>query len=528
VDGAMTALRSTVKRVVLNTGLKILGGKKFGNLLVRFNRGLNLDLNSTRLKQLDLYQGASEISTESWYSAVMDAFYNDKDPNLIVAGPQIASEASFVPYYKGFTNLIVFNFFRNNYNLRSPIIYRYSIFKNDQIVWCRQYILKSNQVLLIKDPSIYEKELPENGSLVLEAFHPRMSIRTKQLRYFVIYRDEDNGVVSGCHSLALGERFLGLIQPSYRAFGVEGLECYYHSTIFNRKSLMPSSDPGSLKKLVSDQLVSLGYLVHEHAGMCPSAVWHDGPSPHYSVESKNKKKLGSSFTVFLIPDFQKYAPRVLISSSQIGFLPAFVTIHLTNESGELDVKKKHEVERDNTTLDILQEFEEMGISGPVNVKLEFDRDVGDFAGLPVGYVHLYYRDPNGAGDQVHSHSTFGYYDFPYKGYKSYRCRKFAPYFKKFNCIYSIVNTTLGLKPTRDDEIKIRLFTDQGQEKLFRKKLSGTGVTNIEGHEIFSDHDLDIKDIAIVQFEHETTNFQCSWFLIDKVSGSLAVDHFTGG
>ena len=38
----------------------------------------------------------------------------------------------------------------------------------------------------------------------------------------------------------------------------------------------------------------------------------------------------------------------------------------------------------------------------------------------------------------------------------------------------------------------------------------------------------VDQVGVFQIEAETINFQATWFLINKHTHSMAVDHFTGG
>lgn len=522
------------KKAVLYAGPRILGSSGFTQLAARLGRGANLDLSVARDKQLALYSGASLADSRRLLPGMFRVYYTGDDPNRIIPGKDVASVASFVPYYRGFTSVVLFNFFKSNYGIRDPILYRYSIFNGREVVWCRQFVLAADRVINIPDPAATVNSLPEHGNLVIEAFHPRISVPTKELRYFVIYRDLQQGSVAGSHSLGLGREGLPrLAQPSFRGFGDCGSSYFHHSAIASHVPLAVrgNSDSGALGKFLSySSIVAHGYMTRESPSGCPTTIWHEGVTPHFISAVDSERKAGASYTAFFIPDFKLHVPLVLVSSSQIGYLPKRIMIHLIAEDAQPIARKEVGIETDNATVDFKHVFCGQDIAGSINAIIEFDRDIGEFPSLPEAYVHVYYRSPQGLGDQVHSLSTFGYRDDPFSKYKSYRCRKFAPFLKdkQIEFVYSVINATPGVRASHDDSIKIRIFTDSGSEFVLSRKLSPAGITNIRGTDLFAHLPVEIHSAAVVQLEHETTNFNASWFAIDKPGGHLGVDHFTGG
>lgn len=527
-------MSNVLKKTVLYAGPRILGHSGFTRLAARLGRSTNLDLSVSRDTQLALYSGASLVGIDRLLPSLFKVYYAGDDPNSIVPDKDVASAASFVPYYRGFTSVVLFNFFKSNYGIRDPILYRYSIFSGREVVWCKQFLLAADRVMNIPDPAATVDSLPEHGNLIIEAFHPRISIPTKELRYFAIYRDLQQGSVAGSHSLGLGREGLPrLMQPSFRGFGDRDSSYFHHSAIANHVPLTVrgNSGTGALAKLLSySGVVAHGYMTRESPSGCPTTIWHEGPTPHFISGIDSERKVGACYTAFFIPDFKLHAPLVLVSSSQIGFLPKRITIHLIAEDAQSIARKEVSIETDNATVDLMNEFRDRDLAGSINVIIEFDRDIGEFPSLPTTYVHLYYRSPQGLGDQVHSHSTVGYRDDPFRKYKSYRCRKFAPFLKdkQLEFIYSVINVIPGIRALHDDSIRVRIFTDSGSEVVLNRKLSLAGITNIRGAELFANLPVEINSAAIVQFEHETTNFNGSWYAIDKSSGHLGVDHFTGG
>lgn len=372
----MKKAKEFLKEKIFKIAPVVLGKTNFINTASKLRKAVNLDLQQVKKCQSILYPQSNVISKSQWYEEIYKAYYTSTDPNLLTPDDDIASVSSFVPYYKAFTSLVIYNFFRINYNIRSPILYRISIFKNSEFVWCKQVLLPSSNIVLIDDLTSEFIDLPENGTLVVEAFHPRILIKTRQLRFFVIYRDNVNGVISGTHSMPMNKYFSQLMEPSYRAYSPSYDECFYHSAMLNKLQLsVKSQNLNNLEKLSSEKLTTLGYMTSDSTTGCPGAIWHDTTSPHKSVLAKNKRELGSSVTVFYIPDFLKHAPMVLISKNQIGFLPKIIKVILKFEDGKLLAEKNIEIQFDNATVDIQSEFSDITTNLGVICLLEFDQDI---------------------------------------------------------------------------------------------------------------------------------------------------------
>jgi hypothetical protein len=78
-------------------------------------------------------------------------------------------------------------------------------------------------------------------------------------------------------------------------------------------------------------------------------------------------------------------------------------------------------------------------------------------------------------------------------------------------------------------VTIRVFTDKGSEHLAQFKVRTDGITNIRQDEVLKIvGQSNILQTAIVQIEAETTNYNATWYAVDKRTGHIATDHFTGG
>ncbi len=270
------------------------------------------------------------------------------------------------------------------------------------------------------------------------------------------------------------------------------------------------------------------YITLENTSGSPIAVWHDGSTTHLEESFSSIKNLGKCKTAFSIPDFSVHAPIVFVSTSQVGFKVDRIRFEAYRDNVELLAQEDVLISSDNDSVDLQEVFAKYKISGLVSVVATFSRDLSEFKSMPACYLHLFYRSGSMYGDQVHSHFTVGYKNDPFPRFGSYRCRKSAPFINddRLSFIYSIVNVG-GIGPNPDNLIKVRILTDTGAERVVHHTLPENGIYHIFGHEILKAIEHEIKRAAIVQLEHETTNFNASWFVLENKSNHLGVDHFSG-
>jgi hypothetical protein len=523
------ALKTAARRVLLSSGRRVLGPERVARLAVRMGREPPVETAAIREHQRVRYSHPELSGGPDLMRAIFESYYGNRDPNTIIPAGDVAGACSYVPYVRGVTSSVVFNFFRFNYGIRDPILYRRSVVQGRNVIWSEQQVLPPDGVALFEDPAREEK-MPERGSLLIEAFHPRIATPQAQLRYFVLYRDDNAGTIAGTHSMPCPrDEYAKRGQPSYRGFGVGQTTLEYHAAGCDPIALRTGRSANEIHRLTSGEGVPVpGYMLAFNQVGVPCAIWHDGPTAHTTMPVKTPRRLGLAYAAFFVPDFKSHSPLALVSSKQVGFRAEKLSIYLTDEQGNAIAERAVAVENDDATVDFLALFPDA--HGAVNVIVEFDRDIGEFGSLPTSYIHLYYRSPGGVGDQVHSHSTYGYAEDPFKSPRPYRCRKFAPYVSdgKLEFTYSIVNLAVGRSPIRDRDIRIRVFTDGGTEHVLYRQLSASGITNFKATDLFEGIGSRVKRAGIVQFEHETTNFNGAWLALDRASGHLGTDHFTGG
>jgi hypothetical protein len=487
----------------------------------------------------DRVPAAGEVPRSRFLAEIYSAFYGTKSPGDLQAmlpGTDILSIRSYIPYVRGRTKTVIFNFLKNNYGIKDPILIRLSIVSVDEVHYCRQFVLPANAVEMFDDPfkDTRSDEIPENALLVVEAFHPRIHTTERQFRFVGIYRNEDAGTVCCVHSMPIPAKAHQRPEaPGSRSVGHSDPVQFYSSLSHPAAGLLtsPENQVAALHPLKSGKAMSAGYVVMLDNAGNPCGIWHDDLTSHSVTRFSGAQAMKNRIVqAFFVPDFQSCAPILLFSEKQLSFRPATVTLKASDEAGTLlatyDIPLSHAFE----TVDLAQVFADNRLEGGINFTIDFNEDAASFNRSPTAYVHIYYRSRTGFADQVHSHMSFGHSNDPDPKPRPYRCRKFAPLLKDqtLESYFSIVNIG-GNGPNKDVDLRLRVFTDKGNEYVFDFNVPADQITNIRASEVLARLSPDSVDVAgVVQIEHETTNFNASWYLQDVRTNHLGVDHFTGG
>lgn len=519
-------LRETVARYIpsiFRTHLKSMGAET-REFLSRMDH-------TTRHAQLHGFTGEL-VGPAAWTKTLFETWYSKRDANLMLPSEDIGVAESWVHFRRDKTRLLIYNFFERNYGIRDPILYRVSVFGADGSVEATEQFLMAPGEIRFLARVCDGSRLPEEGSLVVQAFHPRIKVMGNQLRYFVFY---GSGLDLNCgvHSLGIPEsRILKKMGPGHR--NVADSRSTIAASLTNpRVPMRPKpnghSEAGLEEVEFTTPVESQVLYLRENASGVPLGVWHDGQIPHFVKPAETARKVANGKTGFFVPSFEKHAPIVSVSPSQVGFESGAMAISVCDGDGRELAKSSVPLKNGYGFVDLKEVFAGAGITGPVSVVCEFDRDIGEFADSPVLYVHLYYRSAGEIADQVHSHFSVGYATAPNAHAKSYRCLKFAPFIKDENLefFYSIHNIG-GSGSNVDTEIFVRVMTDTGFEKRFRWPAPADRITFVSQRELLKGIESEIERCAIVQYEHATTNFNGSWHFVNHRTGCMGTDHFTGG
>ncbi len=516
---------------------KWIGLEKTNELAVKYFKACppyyNRVLQAHYLKQ---YPQAKIIPPEKFMPTLFSAYYGQTSPEDMVPDAASAFVSAYVPFRKGITHILLFNFCQRNYSIRDPLLIRLSIMKENEHFWSKQYVFKPNEVKYFNTIG-HEADaaaLPEQGIVLLEVFHPRLKTPENEFRFFVFFHDQAKGLMAGVHSIpAPLKSYLPRTSLCYRGYLPDGHMAYLSNFAGSRQDI-EAVGPKALFTVAQTKSPLKGAngfcIIHDGDGI-PLAIWHD----NCNSNRRNIKNTPSAnrhphpcTTGFYIPNFKHNAPLLRISEDEIGFPVEAMTLKLFTEDGALISSRDVVFQDDQSGCDLAKVFAKEDIQGSVNCVVEFKRDVNEFAVKPICYVHVYYRGSNRLADQTHTESSYGLYNDSNPQPKSYRCLKMAPIFKAFRNDYAII-TAGGCATNPDNTITLRIFTDTGTEHVINhypiRVLNGVAV--IHGDDIFKDCWPHIREAGVIWFEHQTTNYNGIWYCIDRETGNLATDHFTG-
>jgi hypothetical protein len=470
---------------------------------------------------------------------LFNVYYGVKTADQISPAIGTPCAYAYVPYYHGKTKLLMFNFFNRNYGIRDPLLIRISLLNGATVYSVKQSIFAPDAVYLEDFIENDNEDVCQYGAAVVEVFHPHIKTPGDQFRFFVIYRDLEKGKISGVHSVQFNKEALPQrkLKTGYRAYTPPQTYAHYFDLTEPRLPLVPDTKQNG--KLLSHASVehpyyTMGYCCLEDDESAPSGIWHDNMENN-TVNVRSKKHMSEAtspcMAAFYVPDFRRNAPIALISVSEIGFRPERLAIRSFYETGEFIAERFVEVQSDNDSIDLANVFFEDSIEGSTFFIVSFGRTINEFEVEPPCYLNLYYRCGKGFADQVHSHPThtYGFQQALHPTPKPYRMRKMAPLLKEegLRFVYSIV-TVNGTNKFSDETVTLRIFTDMETEHVYSHyPLLNNGVAVIHGDALMEEIGSHIERSAVIWFEHQTTNFNGTWFAIDKNTGHVGIDHFTG-
>jgi hypothetical protein len=500
---------------------------------------VNFSKNSKKkLKPFKIYQTSNAIirlNKKNFLNFIFDSKFilKDKIYKSLVIENDISSIKSYVPFIRSKTGLLIYNYMSLHYGVRDPVLCKVNLIDDFYDYGSIFFPLMSNEVKNFDHiDNFYFSNLPEVGKLEVHFYHPRIpkNIIQNQLRFFGIYKNEKNLISSGVHSMPC---LLNKITPQkklfIRNFGDRKLSYIFlndHKIKNNLKKKDDFSIP--LNKLNPEKKIfANGYYVSDDL-KCNS-IWHDAdPSRQYSNFSETNL---NCYTSFIVPSYNNNLPTLHINSKDTGVnIPCNICIKLVSKDNIKE--QRFLINRDDFILDFAQlnfnsELETkvfINFLGVINLKSKF---------VPELMVHYYFKNKNNEIlDQGHSLKSLGYDNNIFKFKKSFRCKKFAPFFHNNKQIsyYSIAN--LGIAELSDShELKIRLFTTTQKEFLITKKIEKNDIAIFSSDEILKDifsKNLDSEIIGILYIENEVKNFNAQWYICSKDKSVIATDHFTGG
>jgi hypothetical protein len=485
-------------------------------------------LERSSFDEFSISKGADTLLTKENYLSVMyKRFYDKASVSDLYPSEDLNYCESWVPFVKGKTLLGLHNIFQNNYGIKDPIFTRVIIAKDEVITDSFSFILNPKESKLV-DVSKYTDI--DSGAVLVQCYHPRIKVILDQFRYFGIYTDNSGNLLSGVHSMPFpsNKGYIDNSDPMYRSFSWENESTNYHcfSKDFQPGEIKnPKENFGYFKS--DEPIKGPGYLTIKDKDGSFLSIWHDGPSKHVNKFNDYDKDTGDVNTTSFVPNFEKNSPYIFIHRSQIG-IPCdnFTVTAFQDDINNPIAKKDFTLEGDYEIINCAEIEEFSSIKGKVNINVSFPIDYSKFSHVPNVYCHFYYTANGVISDQVHSHASIGFQNNPYASLNKFRCNKFAPAVLKegHDCVYFISN--IGPKDNNvAKDLKIRVITDTNRESVTYLPISERGTLDFS----ISDLDIDSKaTYATVIIEDEHTNYNGNWYLINKNTGNVATDHFTGG
>lgn len=485
--------------------------------------------------------GEAVPESRTFAGMLNDKFYLNAEPNFRIRGDTDDSSISMVPYFPGSTELLIYNFFGQNYAIRDPILFRVVLVHKDKPVASRQFLLESNGVKWISDVDDFlqtdvTKMVP--GVLLVSAHHPRISTRQREFRFFGFCRSSQG--MAGCHSMPAGFASLPRGQVSHRAIASE-------KDLNNQKAFVAALGAGTIPLRAVETIPSYhtradtqlatathtqpyysvpAYIVATNEENQCVGFWHDGPATH--AVNSDKRQKGTARTAIGLPQFNRFAPKILISENQVGQPVEEVTITLFTPGGDLITKRKlTDLPVPDCVLDMAEIFEDEK-HNLVDVTAQFDFGFDSSPNpKPVElFLHVYFQENGHVLDQTHTLRTIGRAAEPVPAPRGYRARKFAPVFvggdrRSAFCINNV--SPYGHLP--ETEFLLRFFLDNGREEVHKVAVPSNRSALFWADDFISG-ETDMR-AGVVWIEHSSVNASAHWYVFDK-QGGPAADHFTGG
>ena len=471
-------------------------------------------------------KGSSKsLTPENYLKIIYQRFYNGQSVEDLVPSEDLNFCESWVPYQKGKTHLGLYNLYHNNYGIKDPLYTRISVISHEKVLNSKSFILKPKEAKLIDVSTLFDNE---DGSLLVQVFHPRVKVILNQFRYFGFYGDEKGNILSGVHSMPIPSRkgYIGLNKPKFRSYSWKESQTQYESFSEHNIPGVINEEFGYFE--TQKDLKGIGYITIKDKDQNITSIWHDGPTPHSNkISDQQGEQIGKVKTSTFVPDFKLNAPHIFIHEDQVGLKSKEFEITLFKENPDSPIaKKSFTFDGKFITIDTSKVSEFGSIEGSINIAVHFKEDLSQFQSVPNFYCHFYFTNKGHPSDQVHSQATFGYKNNPFKSLNKFRCNKFAPAVinSKHSNFYSISN----IGPNKENaakDLKVRVYSSEGKEYITYLSVPAKGLLNFS----FDELGLNIENgYATVIIEDEYTNYNANWFVLNKETGSVATDHFTGG
>lgn len=485
------------------------------------------------------YPQAEVLSAEALREQVFRCHYEGRPLDGIMPAMDVPFARSFVPVSRSGGCVHLYNFFDQHYALRDPLYFRFILMSNGRPVriWAR--ILTASQVVAVPMDEVFAGSDATEGVLIIEARHPRISVLGDQLRYHGITQSGADHTVCTVHSVPVG-RHTGVPVPSgNRGFQPSALKVAFWNATGARvdNAASPQRKVGPLDLFAPAQALPSGSVVLTSSApgdAGPRALWHDNgradpdglAAPRPVAARANGKNLPLRSYTF-VPDMKQNAPLILISRQHTLIPTETATVVVTEMSSGRTETASFPVGAEGVTADLRHMVGDR-LTGPCLVEIDLDRNAYEYAELPSGVVLVTLRNGDAIADSTHAHcyvATWTYHDNPPRKPGSFRCRKFAPYLNDAGLDFTYSIYTKGAP--HGEVIKVRIVTDRNREYLTSIVVDEAPAVYLDGNDLMRRLGVEMDRAAAVILENGTYNFVGDFFIRDKQSGHIGVDHFTG-
>ena len=415
------------------------------------------------------------------------------------------SVVGWIPNLKNKTKIIIFNFFSLNYSIREEIESNIYLIKDKKIVDKFNFYLKADEIKEYSPSEIFKND---NGdTIIVELISNKIKKNhgghDGHFRFWGKYVDNTGNSRAISHSMPLSYNDLfGQISEKYS-------RNYYLK--LNEKENTVNFYPGGSLKTQNDKKLVYGFnmIISEDK---PKSIWHLSPPNN----SNNECILTQGF---YCPKSIEIDPIIILDPNETG---------IKNNEVEFFIVKNNEIKFKKKKI----------IDGLVQEKISslFQQIENDycffikFKSLGISHAHVHYSDGKDLFDQVHMHETNWEIKenmfFPRDLKKNRNCRKFFCFDLENNYLenYIIVHNE-KVENRLTNNLKIRLFAN-GKENLFNLKLRpNKPIETIKVKEIFQN--VSSKN-TLIQIESGDYNFHATGLILNKLTGIVSTDHFTGG
>lgn len=249
-------------------------------------------------------------------SELFEAYYGRRDASTVIVDEDCPYLHSYVPYLRGQTHILAYNFLRSNYNLRDPVLLRIWVSPNNGI--CTP---KNITTQVFAPDSVFHLD-PENvdaltdfddplGSLHIKIYHPKVKTANGEFRFMAFYHQPGFGC-AGIHSL--GARGLKMLGTSFGSRAILATGLLHHAIDAYELKLVESSNLNmDLSKLKPQQHTLLGpsFFVSTDESNNVAGVWHDSDMTQRLQRSVSKSQSCPIRQAFPIPNFSNWVASYL-------------------------------------------------------------------------------------------------------------------------------------------------------------------------------------------------------------------------